>query len=73
MTRASRVMKARGQSTCPMCQRIINRGQQIGLTPIAWAHTRCIIKAAQALANVTGPGMVRVNPRSKRAAEERKG
>jgi predicted RNA binding protein YcfA (HicA-like mRNA interferase family) len=63
MTRASWVMKARGQSTCPMCQRTINRGQQIGLTPIGWSHVACIIKAARALTNVTGPGMVRLPAR----------
>ena len=63
---ARRVMKARGQSTCPMCQRTINRGQQIGLTPVGWAHTRCIIKAAQALTTTNRPGMVRLTPRPPR-------
>jgi hypothetical protein len=63
MTRAARVMKARKQSTCPMCKRTINRGQQIGLTPIGWSHVRCILGRARALTMVSGPGMVRITPR----------
>lgn len=43
---ASRVMKARKTSTCPLCRKLISRGQQIGRTPIGWCHTQCIIEEA---------------------------
>lgn len=57
-----RVMKARGESVCPMCRGPVRVGQQIGRTPVGWSHVRCIIAAAQKIAAVTRPGMVRVNP-----------
>jgi hypothetical protein len=43
---ASRVMKARHASTCPLCHGPVLVGQQIGLIPgTGWAHvTPCIIK-----------------------------
>lgn len=44
MTRmlASRVMRARRESTCPLCRGPVRVGQQIGKVG-SWAHTECII------------------------------
>ena len=55
MNRASRVMKARTASICPLCLGPVNVGQQIGRTPIGWCHTACIINAAHAIAPKENP------------------
>jgi hypothetical protein len=47
---ASRVMKARKPSRCPLCRDLVHVGQQIGRTPIGWCHTQCIINKAHAMA-----------------------
>ncbi len=40
---ASRVMKARGETRCPLCRAMITRLQQIGLIhATGWCHTECI-------------------------------
>jgi hypothetical protein len=39
---ASRVMKARRQSTCPLCQGPVRVGDLIAKT-VKWAHAGCII------------------------------
>jgi hypothetical protein len=39
---ASRVMKARRQSTCPICRGPIRVGDSIAKT-VKWAHTGCVI------------------------------
>jgi hypothetical protein len=39
-------MKARRQSTCPVCRAPVTIGQQIGHTRLGWCHTWCIILAA---------------------------
>lgn len=44
--RASRVMRARKRSVCPLCHRIIEPGRQIGYSRVwsGWACVTCIIK-----------------------------
>lgn len=39
---ADRVMRARWETTCPICRGPIRVGQQIGKVGY-WAHTSCII------------------------------
>jgi hypothetical protein len=44
--RATRVRKARTQSACGLCTRIIRIGAQIGRIPgHGWCHTSCITAA----------------------------
>jgi hypothetical protein len=45
--KATRVMTARHESTCPICQAPASIGAQIGLTRLGWCHTECIVLAAQ--------------------------
>ena len=47
--KASRVMRARHPSTCPLCRGLIRVGHQIGRTPVGWCHTSCIIDRAKQL------------------------
>ena len=51
--KAARVMKARTTSRCPLCQQLVNVGQQIGRTPVGWCHTQCIIEAAHKITERT--------------------
>ncbi len=53
--RASRVMKARRRSFCPLCGGMVRTGQQIGKTPADWCHTACIIDRAVTLTQRTAP------------------
>ena len=41
---ASRVRKARRNSTCPLCHAPVTTGQHIGLTEPGWCHVTCIIR-----------------------------
>jgi len=45
---ASRVMKARRTSTCPVCCRAIQVGQQIAKAAGQWQHSQCLIEANRA-------------------------
>jgi hypothetical protein len=41
---ASRVRKARRNSTCPLCGAPVRTGQRVGLIPAGWAHlSPCIV------------------------------
>lgn len=55
--RASRVRKARAESSCGLCGGIIRTGQQIGLVQDRWwAHTVCITTRNAKEENVTTTG-----------------
>jgi hypothetical protein len=49
---ATRVMRARRQSTCPACHRLIRIGDQIArlVSPRQWIHVACTPAVAAALA-----------------------
>jgi ribosomal protein L37AE/L43A len=47
LPKATRVMRARQQGTCPLCRRPIIVGQQIAKARI-WAHIDCVIDHATA-------------------------
>ena len=47
--RASRVMKARWPSRCPLCRDLIRVGHHIGKTPLGWSHVGCILDRARQL------------------------
>lgn len=51
--RASRVMKARRTSVCPLCHAPVTVGQQIAKTPVGWCHTGCVIDCAHQLTTST--------------------
>jgi hypothetical protein len=54
LTEASRVRKARRDSTCPLCGGPIITGQQIGLIPAGWAHlSPCIVRRRKPTWSVT--------------------
>jgi len=40
---AERVMRARGESTCPRCRTTVMVGQQIGLVGGDWIHVACLL------------------------------
>jgi hypothetical protein len=40
--RADRVMKARRESVCPLCHRLIRVGDRIARCGV-WAHAKCVI------------------------------
>ena len=48
-----RVMKARKESTCPLCRRPVHIGQTIARTGGTWQHASCLVRAIKAAARET--------------------